>query len=210
MTCHNLLPLPAAMTSKHFFYRSLAPKVPASAVDTVVLAAKTLAQRYGLSSAQIEAFGSAQLETAHAGAAEAFTALKRALALPQRVSGAVVVCEWAAPHVDDAFAGQAFVSLVLHTGPEPYVMQAFHTEHTPEGQTALVTSTCLLRQGDLVVLDPTTAHFAAPRSSGAGQLLVLLQFELEDCTEQDREILLQLFPPASPDKDAEEVFNRIL
>lgn len=210
MDAYNRLPQPAAIASKHFFYLGLAPKVPTEAVDAVVHAAKKLAQQYGLNPAQIEVFSRTQLESAHAGAGEAFATLRRACGLPERIPGAVVVCEWASPHVDDTFAGQAFVSLVLHTGPEPYVMQAFHTEHTSSGQTALVTSTRVLHQGDLAVFDPTTAHFTAPRHPNADQLLVLLQFELADYTEQDREILLQRFPPASQDKDAAEVFNGLL
>lgn len=200
--------LPGAVNSRHFFYLSTRPNVPTAAVETVVAAAQSLVRERGLLPAQIEAFSSKQLEGAQNGAGNALMSLRRALKLPADTPSAVVACEWASPHVDELFAGQAFVSLVLHTGPEPYVVQTLHTEHRVDGNT-LVTSTRMLRQGDVMVLDPTVAHFAAPRSPGSNQLLVLLQFELPDQTELDRANLLKQFPPDARDKDAWPVFDAI-
>lgn len=120
-------------------------------------------------------------------------------------SGSIVVCEWAAPHVDTTFAGSAFYSVVLGTGEYPYVVQNLMTRArtSPDGTLVHEVKSCsrVLSPGDAFVLDPSVTHWTAPKYPADGQLLVLLQFELRDRTPEDRADLFRTLPPAPEDQD---------
>lgn len=105
-----------------------------------------------------------------------------------------MVCEWAHLHIDSGVAGALFYSMVLHTGPNDYLMTTLHTEPSLDGCEELVTTELALQPGVAVVFDSTTAHCAIPYRPHQDQLLVLLQVELEDSTHAHRTQLIQRLP----------------
>lgn len=114
----------------------------------------------------------------------------------------LICCEWAQVHNDDGFAGSSFLSLVVNTGPYPYVIQTLSTRSTSGKSTKLevVHSTRTVEVGDLFVFDPTSAHQAIPQRPADGQLLALIQWELFDNSPTQREMILKNFPPRRGDR----------
>ncbi len=209
----NRLPVPAGIPGNHFFYRT-ALKWSAEDAAVLVDAVKRAVEDCGLHTAEIDVYSVKRLlQYGGERVGEAYLRLIEQLSLQKAHSvGRVglLVCEWASPHVDDSFAGQAFLSLVLHTGPEPYLMQTFHSERVQEdgaSRLALHTSTRVLNVGDAVVFDPTTPHMAAPASGNPDQLLIMLQAELPDDSEESRQHLLNTYPPLPGDRSQEGHFN---
>ena len=206
----NRLPVPDTVRSRHFLYQTAAIAGLDAEMSTVVAATTRLVEERGLSPAQIEVFTPRAYAQDAPEALEPLTKLFRAMGVDVPSSGAgVLVCEWAAPHVDESYEGSAFLSLVLHTGPEPYILQTFHSSVKEEFGVAqrLEVSTRVLQRGDLLILDPTTPHMAAPLHPHQDQFLVLLQVELPDRTPEDREAILKRFAPREGDRDSAEVFN---
>lgn len=204
----NRLPVPAELKSSHFIYKAAPLRISQEDIAKVVAATQAFVDNRGLNPAQIEVFTPKEFQREAADAYPALVRLFQALGFDEPTPGAgVLVCEWAAPHVDDSYEGAAFVSLVLHTGPEPYVMQTFHAEHRPGAVPQLTASTRVLRSGDCFVFDPTTPHMAMPLHPHQDQLLVMLQVELPDNTELERSALLQRFKRHEEDRDNGEVFN---
>ena len=107
----------------------------------------------------------------------------------------VLACEWAQPHSDQGFVGTIIYSAVLHTGAHDYVMQVFHTEHNSNGYEELIKTELLLRAGVAFIFDPTRVHFTSPLRPHQEALLVLLQVELDDCTDDARRAILERLPP---------------
>lgn len=94
----------------------------------------------------------------------------------------------------ETYAGASFLSYVLHTGPGEYVMQAMSCRQTDD-LIGVDTSTRSVAEGEAFVFDPTTPHMVVPERPCDGQLLVLLQVELEDTDVQARQRLLRLVRP---------------
>lgn len=204
----RVLRVPAGLGSHHFFYRTKAPRFNRADVDAVVAAARSYVETFGIGAAEIRMLGAAKLEAGLAGAGDALRRLSQCVQdSPIRIGlDVVLVCEWASPHIDHAFAGKAFCSFVLATGEHPYIMQTMHTE-VVGGAMEIVTSTRVLNEGDGFVFDPLTPHLAVPKYSSDDQLLVMLHIELEDGSEEDRAKLLEVFPPLEGDQDEGDVIG---
>jgi hypothetical protein len=206
----NRLALPESLAGKHFFYKTRG--IPATHED-LALVANAVKETFetdgrGLNPAQIEIMLRKDFKDDTRGV---IAALDRLLGLmgatePEATRASILYCEWAAPHVDDSYVESAFVSLVLHTGPEPYIMQTLHT-HLSHGTQQIETDTRLLNVGDVFVFDPTTAHFTAPKYPHQDELLILLQMSVTDRTDEDRKDLLHRFPTLFGDTDAYLAFE---
>ncbi len=209
LSAGNRLPLPTDLAGNHFLYRTELPPIAPEDRDLLVQAVWAAVEETGLHTAEIDVFSVSRLVKAKGEAVRhAFGRAVSATGLdPERTT--LLACEWASPHVDESFAGSAFVSVVLGTGPEPYVLQAFHSSAAAEpGQgLSLTTSTRLLNVGDAFVLDPTTPHMTAPAVPSSAQLLVLLQCEVPDETPEQRAALLHRFAPRANDRSQEGIFS---
>lgn len=209
----NRLALPACVPGKHFFYRTSLPSYRAEDAQVLINAIQQAVEDCGLHTAEIDVFSCKRLH-AYGGDAvsDAFSRLVCDLGLEDVPAHTIslLACEWASVHVDDSFAGSAFLTLVLHTGPNPYVMQTFHSARNDEDDPTpleLHTSTRLLHPGQAVVFDPTTPHLAVPAGFSADQLLVLLQVELSDKDLTERATILRRYPPLDTDRSQEGIFN---
>lgn len=132
--------------------------------------------------------------------AQAWGDIEQALLLPGgRLE--LLVCEYARPHSDTSYAGKGFVSTVLHTGPQPYVVDVFTTSRAVEGGLEVNARTRMLSAGDTFVLDPKIPHSAMPVRPQAGCLLVLAQQEVPLACRADYEALLRLLPREASDRD---------
>lgn len=117
----------------------------------------------------------------------------------------ILVTAQAFPHTDPAYAGHAFLSLVLHTGPTAYLMETFHVGRSFTGEPDAFTSARVISTDDWFVFDPTTPHFAAPLHPHEDSLLILLQLELSDQDRDDRKAILRELPPRERDRNIEEL-----
>lgn len=209
----NRLAVPEVVKGKHFFYKTQAVKLDATMVNKVVQAAIKHVEVYGLNPAQIELLRHTQLEKQVKGAGAAFEDLLGCMGEgasgTNRAMSGILVCDWANPHIDEGFVDYAFLSVVLHTGPEPYIMQTFHTYVPTKGRRIqkVESSTRCLKVGDMFMFDPTTAHMVMPRKTGSEQLLVMLQVVLRDSNDNEREGLLKTYPPLDNDVDGDDVFE---
>jgi hypothetical protein len=100
------------------------------------------------------------------------------------LSPELLYCRWAAPHTDNMFDKELFVSLVLGTGPGPYRLESLVPtikEH-PDGRRSprLDFERCRieLKAGDVFVFDPLVPHYASPENPHQQSLLSLLQVRL--------------------------------
>ena len=166
----RVLRVPTVLKAPHFFYRTKAPQFEREDIDAVVLAARSYVEEFGIGAAEIKTLGADKLEKALPGARKALSRLSACIQDGAMRIGmdAVLVCEWASPHIDHAFAGKAFWSFVLATGENPYIMQTMHTT-VVGGFIEIVTSTRVLKEGDAFVFDPLTPHLAVPKYSSADQ-----------------------------------------
>jgi hypothetical protein len=209
----NRLAVPEIVKGTHFFYKTAPVALTSEYSDLVTAAALKHVQNVGLNPAEIVVLRHAELEEQVPGAKIAFGRLLDEMSegVPgsNRSAAGVLVCEWANPHIDSSFEGHNFYSQVLHTGPEPYIMQTFHTYVPTKGRRThkMECSTRVLNKGDTFMFDPTTAHMVAPRRPGEGQLLVMLQLVISEPDAADREALVSRFSPLVEDKDEHEVFN---
>lgn len=198
----NRLGIPASLGSEHFFYKTVAPAFAEEDVATLVAATRRYVEEYGIGCAEIKMLSRKDLEACSPGSAGAMD--RMAAALPARSLQAgqpcVLACEWASPHVDDSFAGSAFLSYVLDTGEHPYLMQTLHTR-VVQGLPEVRTTTRVLSRGDGFVFDPTTPHMTAPKFMSSEQLLVLFQVEMRDGSEEERRELMRAVKPMEGDRD---------
>lgn len=206
----NRLAVPEGVRGAHFFYRTQAPAFEPGDVALLLEAVRGLVAQNGLYTAQVEVFSTNLVERHCPGAAQAMRRMSSLLpgAALHTDAADVVVCEWASIHVDDSFAGTAFLSVVLHTGKHDYVMQTVFTP-TVDGLPDAKSSTRVLSAGDAFVFDPTTPHYAVPRYSSDDQLLVLLQVPLKDGDADERKALVEAVPPLDDDCDQHSVFSAL-
>lgn len=206
----NRLEVPKVVSSPHFLYKPATPAADASVkADMAWLGSFALdyAAHYGLHASEIDVIPKSYVRDHGAQdvlnrLAQHFFADVAELADP--ATCAIVLCEQALPHCDDSFEGTAFLSAVVHTGPEPYILQTFHS-HKKEGAYALTVNTRVLNVGDRFVLDPTTPHMAVPRHSNSDALLVLLQLEVDEGDDAERKAILKAAPPAASDANQSDV-----
>lgn len=212
LSAHDKAALPTRK-QRHFFYRADTPALDACDMAVVTDSVATLIEERGLGVAQIEVF-TLKYFREHAAAAvqDSLDRLTKTLGLDAvRDRTSLLTCEWASPHEDSAFEGKAFVSVVLGTGPYSYVMNMFHSRKLP-GKTGLdlVTSTRVLRTGEVIVFDPTIPHMAAPGRPSTDSLLVMLQVEVDISEPGGMEALLRRFPRHASDADQASVFDPFL
>lgn len=209
-TAGNRLPVPTSLGVSHLLYKfELTAPAPDEDLKVIADAVKKMVEDDGLAPSEIEAYAIRQFHDnvlAHA-------AIKRLLDLmgaqnfPES-SASLIACHWASPHVDEYFSGKAFASLVVHTGPERYVLQTLHTSSLKKKERGLDLhrSTKMLKAGEAFVFDPTTPHFSAPVYPHENSLLVLLQVEVKDETPEDRKALLEKFVPRTDNRDEQNEF----
>ena len=203
----NRLDVPAAVNGRHFFYKTASLAFNRADCNAVFRGVETLIAEGGLHPGQIDTFTAKDLKRVDKKAFDAWMRLVKALPASAD-SPRIVVCEWASPHVDESYAGTAFLSTVLHTGPVDYVLQTIHTTQGDDRVPRLHTETRVLRRGDSFVFDPTTPHCAMPKTLDGGHLLVLLQAELPDEEVADRARILSECPPLPDDGDqSDKVFS---
>lgn len=203
----NRLPVDLGGDNRHFFYKAKTPAYEASDAELVVQAVHKYCETYGeLDPSQVDLLGANQIEALVPGSGSALKRMFAAFDVSDEIISdlSVLYCRWAQPHVDDALSGKALVSLVLSTGPEPYVMSTFNsyvgTRYDKPAQ-FMSTTTRLLKVGDVVVFDPTTPHMVMPRLPRDGQMLILLQFHVSDETPKERAKLLRSIPQMDDDCD---------
>lgn len=212
----NRLEVPPEISGAHFFYKTETPALPQKDVDQVVQATIRFVHEHGLNPAHIEVLDNDYFGACGPKVRKAFERLQACVEpFGGTTSASVLVCEWATPHLDDLYLGEAFVSWVLHTGENPYLMQTFHCGRLAGVNeeffgASVQSSSRILHTGDVVVFDPTTPHMAAPVYPSANQLLILLQLSVNDRTEEDRAELLKRLPPKACDHDEIEVYDGLV
>lgn len=199
------LPLPKGFANQHFLYQAEPPPVDKADIDLVAQQFNARAFETtlsaGLEAGEIVLLSTEDKNIFDAAGMAAMARLKEA-ACPKGIavgSSELLACQWAGLHQDDAYAGKAFVSLVLHTGSSPYLVQSVHMYKRAGHKSAsleLVQTNCPLSQGDVFVLDPTTPHSAVPVRPCDDALLLLLQFTINVPDEQSQALLMQAAPPA--------------
>jgi hypothetical protein len=205
------LAIPEGVKNSHFLYHVDVPAL--SPLDCFAKIAKDFVGRNRLSSSKIDAVSIRKNNAIIDELAQPFERIVDALGLTAEEAEreTLLVCEWASVHADPTFAGKAFISVVVHTGPQPYVMQLASTGvRMARGGGRILTlpkSVCQLNVGDVILFDPTTPHMAAPKRPMDGQLLVLLQFELDDPDDESRAQLLSRFRPKEGVLTGELVFS---
>jgi hypothetical protein len=184
--------VPKTLDSEHFLYLSKHVRtLPSKAVLTAVAAAQTYVLRVGLDPAEVAILNANEAKSYHPEADAAMRAICVAVGFVG--SPSLVFCEWSPPHIDPGMQSASIVSLVLRTGPHPYLVQALHTEFDAHLKRTLVTSQRLVKEGDIFVFDPNEPHFAAPWRPADGQMLIMLQCRVEDTTEVDRRALMKKY-----------------
>lgn len=182
--------VPDTLESEHFLYLSKHVRsLPNKAVLTAVTAAQTYVLRVGLDPAEVGLLNANQAKSFHPDADAAMRTLCAEVGFVG--SPSLVFCEWSPPHIDGGMQAKSIVSLVLRTGPHPYLVQALHTEFDEHLKRKLVTSQRLVKEGDIFVFDPNEPHFAAPWRPADGQMLIMLQCRVEDATDADRKVLMK-------------------
>jgi len=203
----NRVAVPKSLNLPHFLYHVDA-SIPVR-FESFVDAANEQIRKNPLGCSQIDAFTAGLTDNLKSEVSQISASL--GLDAEEVESAQIIVCEWASVHDDYAFAGKCFLSVIMHTGPQPYVMQMAHTEVGKgafgEKSLSVVTSTRQLNVGDIILFDPTTPHMAAPKRPADGQLLVLLQFELADPDQKSRNKLIKRFPPKTNVISGDNVFS---
>jgi len=201
----NRLRVPKRVNSHHFLYQAEPKPLDAAALDVVVSAVKCFTLERRLHASEVEIVSRQHLgdEAAAAFARLEAPLLELSCAAPP-LSAEILVCHQAFPHTDATFAGIAFLSVVLHTGPEDYVLQAFHVQRDRQGLQDVVSSSRVLQVGDWCVFDPTTPHMAAPLAPHQDSLLILMQLGLRDEDREARRAILKELPPRADDVDIQD------
>lgn len=117
------------------------------------------------------------------------------------LSPELVYCRWAAPHTDNMFVNELFLSLVVGTGPSPYCIESILPTKRPsrDGRSpprlGFERQGQELSQGDLFLLDPLVGHYANPVTPHQDSLLSLLQLRLPYRDRRERYRWIQLLAP---------------
>lgn len=194
----NRLPVPSSVPARHFLYKTQPLIGCDDEISLLGNQAFKMVCDIGISPGEIELlmFNDEDHPQAVAALVKIQAALPSSVFDHGRHKFDILFAELALPHADPDYTGWAFVSVVLHTGPHPYVLQMLHTEQIEESNENVVrTSSVLLRPGDVVVFDPSTPHLCVPATPHEDQLLVLAQVSVMDVTEEDRNLLVSALPP---------------
>lgn len=104
----------------------------------------------------------------------------------------LLYCRWAAPHTDNMFDKELFLSLVVGTGPSPYRVESLvpvFTRHLDGRRTprfGFERHSMDLSQGALFLLDPLVPHYACPNEPHQDSLLSILQFRIPYGDQRER------------------------
>lgn len=181
----------------HFAYLAAPRILGDTCVDLVLMAIKAMLAEKPLGVSSIVTFTHQQIASTDWAAGAAFLRLATAMGFATNQAASVVCCRTALPHDDPTFRGEAFVSLVLDTGPSPYAF-SIHSRRTrsrvKNEESPWLDSRRFLVRGDILVIDPTELHAAVPVRPTDESVLVLLQgfFPLAD--RRAHVDLLRLFP----------------
>jgi len=193
----NRLTVPDCVPLRHFIFKMNPPEFNEASVSMLTEAVMTYLRNIDIGPADVLGISPAEI-----GGDAFYSALDHIesafnLSKSERKTATIIACEWAPIHTDQSYAGKSLLTLVLHTGRHPYVMQTMHAEAIDYGYAGAAlsakTSNVLLQKGDALIFDPTTPHTAVPRFSATGQILVLLQFEIDDGDERQRQQILDRF-----------------
>jgi hypothetical protein len=198
------------MPAQFILYKSARPEV--NPLDLSIIAQyvrQAIARQEGLRVAQIDALSAREFVRDYPASEPALRRLAESLGL-EAFDADVVFCEWAAVHEDGFYRGSSFVSLVVHTGAQPYYVQTVLTRKgfdEGEGSHAFHVDQAhaVLNQGDVLVFDPTVPHMAAPTKPADGQLLVLLQWVMSTRSQDEVEALTTRFAPQGVAEDIRDV-----
>lgn len=127
----------------------------------------------------------------------------------------LLYCRWAAPHTDNMFDKELFLSLVLGTGPSPYRVETIvptigeHPDGRRSPRIGFERCSLELKAGEAFVLDPLVPHYASPENPHQDSLLSLLQVRLPYRTARERHRWFRMLAPkrnqtgsSSADSDA--------
>lgn len=196
---------PAGGHCEPLLYRSRLPQaLPQADVNAVLQVVLSEVEESGLQPTEIKMLTQHDLiQRAGPAAGDAFSRLSHAMGRGPNDGMCLLACEWVPPHIDMDYAGMSFVSVVLHTGGEPYLVHAsaLRPATGPDAVPRLAAVARILRTGDVFVLDPAAPHMAAPLRSSEEALLVLLQLEVPDESPETRQALLARFPRQLGDQD---------
>jgi hypothetical protein len=197
----NRLPVPDQLDGRHFLYMPKPRELPQALIDTLVDSIEAVVATRVLRPCQVEIILPEQLDSQAArDAHEQLTHLiVDGLTCVKRARTEILVCQQTFPHADQGFKGTSFLSVVLHTGPYPYMHQTFDTELDEAGDQDVLPTSRLIRAGDWTVFDPTTPHIGLPIRPHQDNLLMMLQAELWDEDESDRREILSQLPPREGD-----------
>lgn len=114
----------------------------------------------------------------------------------------LLFCRWAAPHTDNMFNGELFLSLVLGTGPSEYRVESLVPTIEPAPQDArrsprlnFQRQSMTLRTGLVFLLDPLVPHYACPETPHQDNLLTLLQLRLPYRNRRERQQWIRMLTP---------------
>ena len=197
----NRMAVPAALDGRHFLYMPEPRPLPQAAVDTLVSSVKRVVASTVLRPCQVEIITTDKLDSTEAVEAhqQLTESIVTGLTCVKREHTEILVCQQTFPHADQGFKGTSFLSVVLHTGPNPYMHQMFDTELDEAGDQDVLPTSRLIRAGDWTVFDPTTPHIGLPLRSHQDNLLIMLQCELWDEDDGDRLEILEQLPPRAGD-----------
>lgn len=193
----NRLKVPAEL-GPHFCYRTAAPRFKPTDVETVVAAVCSYGDRaVGPNEEVIDPDRAFKRKPR---AQQALERLVDAVRSFTKLSGEVllVTCEGTEPQVNDYYAGQCWYSVVLHTGPQGYILYTMHTQPLPKGLTKVIKTRRMMSVGEAFVWDPTTPYMLESFRPRSGQRLVLLQMLVDDQTLAKRRALMKRLPPSVP------------
>lgn len=199
---YDAIALPSkAGLPRQLTYKAQARPVPVEALEEIASAVKAHVAAYPLDIAEVDAKRPIDFKefSANVEASVKKVAVSLSLADLSEYDSSVVFCRWVPPHTDAFSRGRAFVSVVAHTGPHPYIMQSVATQLADDKRrtTKLFTKTVGLEVGDILVFDPEEPHYTAPAYPSDESLLVLVQFDLPLGSNQDLMDLYQRFMPRS-------------
>jgi hypothetical protein len=112
----------------------------------------------------------------------------------------LMFCRWAAPHTDNVFKDELFLSLVLGTGPSDYRVESLVPTVTPAGARAVPRlnfqrHAMQLRVGEVFLLDPMVPHYACPETPHEDSLLSMLQLRIPYRNRRERLHWIRLLSP---------------
>jgi len=192
---------------KHLLYKTSHHESLSEIGAPLVASSVSYIEEYGIGALEIEVVPK-KLLLKEESAKKSFHVMCQMLGMnPEQTD--VVICQQAAPHVDDFFKGELFRSAVLSTGnPSGYLVGCIsepskrfgeygHQDQMP------VRSDLRVSVGDVFLLNPQHIHFAMPLEFDPESMLILLQESLDDTTPQARDEIYRKYPPTETSENVD-------